>query len=86
MIKKEGKIIEELAELRHNQMRSWTRSLFVMLNDFKQQGKTIDDFGTELLRLCKDNWEDYDKIPDKLKNQSRVFAFAVLDTVNKYNK
>jgi len=79
-------LIEELAKLRHDQMRSWTRNIFVMLNNFRYEGKTLDDFGTELLTLCKDNFEDYDKIPDELKKQSRVFGLAVLDLVNKYAK
>ena len=77
-------LIEELAKLRHNQMRSWTRNIFVLMNNFKQEGKTLEDFGTEMLKLCKDNWEDYDKLPEDLKKQSRVFGIAVLDIVNKH--
>ena len=77
-------LIEELAKLRHNQMRSWTRNIFVLMNNFKQEGKTLEDFGTEMLTLCKDNFEDYDQIPDELKKQSRVFALAVVDIVNKH--
>jgi hypothetical protein len=82
--KRNPELIEELARLRHNQMRSWSRHFFVMLNNFKYEGKSLDDFGTEMLTLCKDNWEEYDKLPEELKKQSRTFALAVLDIVNKH--
>lgn len=85
-IVKDAALIEELAKLRHDQMRSWTRSIFVMLNDAKQNGKTLDDFGTEMLKLCKDNWVEYNELDDKLKNQSRTFALAVLDIVGKHRQ
>lgn len=78
-------LIEELAELRHNQMRGWSKSLFKVLNDYQYQGKNLDDFGMEMMKLCKDNWVDYDKVPEPLKTQSRVFAFAVIDLLRKYS-
>ncbi len=77
-------LIEELAELRHNQMRAWSKALFKVLNDYQYQGKNLDDFGMEMMKLCKDNWVDYDKVPEPLKTQSRVFAFAVIDIIKKH--
>ena len=78
-------LIEELAELRHNQMRAWSQSLFKILNEYQYNGRNLDEFGTEMLKLCKDNWVDYDKVPEELKIQSRVFAYAVIDLVRKYS-
>jgi hypothetical protein len=78
-------LIEELAALRHNQMRGWSTSLFKVLNEYQYNGKNLDEFGMEMMKLCKENWVDYDKVPEGLKEQSRVFAFAVLDILKKYD-
>jgi hypothetical protein len=80
------RLIEELAKLRHDQMRSWSRNFFVMLNNFKYEGKSLDDFGTEMLKLCKDNWVEYHELPEELKKQSRTFAMAVLQIVDKHSQ
>jgi hypothetical protein len=77
-------LIEELAELSHNQKRAFTKSLFKLLNDFQYNHKSLDEFGEEMLKLSKDNWPDYRMVPEELKNQSRIFAFAVVDIINKH--
>lgn len=78
-------LIEELAQLRHNQMRGWSQSLFKILSEYQYNGRSLDDFGAEMFKLCKDNWVDYDKVPEELKVQSRVFSYAVIDLVKKYS-
>lgn len=77
-------LIEELAELSHNQKRGFTKALFKILNDFQYNHKSLDEFGEEMLKLCSDNWVDYKMVPEELKTQSRIFAFAVIDIVQKY--
>jgi hypothetical protein len=77
-------LIEELAELSHNQKRAFTKSLFKLLNDFQYNHKSLDEFGEEMLKLSKDNWPDYRMVPEELKAQSRIFAYAVIDAVNKH--
>jgi len=79
------RLIEELAKLRHDQMRSWSSKFFIMMNNFKQEGKTLDDFGNAMMELCSENWKDYDELEDEYKRQSRTFALAVIDIVNKHN-
>ena len=76
--------IEEIAELSHNQKRAFTKSLFKILNDFQYNHKSLDEFGEEMLKLSSDNWVDYKFVPEELKNQSRIFAFAVVDIMNKH--
>ena len=78
-------LIEELAELRHNQMRAWSQSLFKILNEYEYNDRSLHDFGKEMLKLCRDNWVDYDKVPEEMKIQSRVFAYAVIDLLRKYS-
>jgi hypothetical protein len=78
-------LIEELAALRHNQIRGWSTALFKILNEYQYNGKNLDEFGMEMMKLCKQNWVDYDKVPEELKLQSRVFAFAVIDILKKYD-
>lgn len=78
-------LIEELAKLRHDQMRGWSQALFKILNEYQYNGRSLDDFGTEMLKLCKDNWVDYDKVPEEMKVQSRTFAYAVVDILKKYS-
>ena len=78
-------LIEELAQLRHNQMRGWSKELFKILNEYQYNGRNLDEFGAEMLKLCKDNWVDYDKVPEPYKQQSRTFAYAVIDIVKKYS-
>ena len=78
-------LIEELAELRHNQMRAWSQSLFKILNEYEYNDRSLHDFGKEMLNLCRDNWVDYDKVPEEMKIQSRVFAYAVIDLLRKYS-
>lgn len=85
IIKKNDGLIEELAELRHNQLRAWTRNLFAKLNEFKYEGKSLDDFGAEMMTLCKYNWEDYKKLSEDQKKVDRLFAFAVVDIVKKHS-
>ena len=77
-------LIEELAELSHNQKRAFTKSFFKILNEYKYEGKNLDDFGTKMLEITKDNWPDYKMVPEPLKTQSRIFAYAVVDIVNKH--
>ena len=77
-------LIEELAELSHNQKRAFTKSLFKLLNDFQYNHKSLDEFGEEMLKLSKDNWPDYRMVPEELKNQSRIFALAIVDILNKH--
>lgn len=79
-------LIEELAQLRHNQIRGWSRALFEILNEYQYNGRSIDDFGSEMLKLCKDNWVEYDAVPEALKIQSRTFAYAVVDILRKYDR
>lgn len=55
-----------------------------MLNEFKYEGKTLDDFGAEMLKLCKYNWEDYSKLPEDMKKTDRIFAFAVVNILKKH--
>ena len=78
------RLIEELAKLRHDQIRSWSRNFFLMANNFHQEDKSLKDFGDAIMELCKDNWKEYDELEDELKKQSRTFALAVLDIVNKH--
>jgi hypothetical protein len=78
-------MIEELAQLRHNQIRGWSTALFKILNEYQYNGKNLDEFGMEMMKLCKQNWVDYDKVPEELKLQSRVFAYAVIDILKKYD-
>jgi hypothetical protein len=79
-------LIEELAQLRHNQIRGWSRALFEILNEYQYNGRSIDDFGSEMLKLCKDNWVEYDAVPEALKVQSRTFSYAVIDILRKYDR
>lgn len=81
-----ARLIEELAKLRHDQMRSWSSKFFLMANNFYQEGKTMKDFGEALREVCSENWKDYDELEDEYKKQSRTFALAVIDIVNKHNK
>jgi hypothetical protein len=78
-------LIEELAELRHNQMRGWSTALFKVLNKYQYNGRSLDEFGREMLKLTDGNWVDYDKVPEELKHQSRTFAYAVIDILRKYS-
>ena len=78
-------LIEELAELRHNQMRGWSKELFRILNEYDYNKRSLKEFGKEMNRLCEGNWMDYDKVPEELKIQSRTFAYAVIDIVKKYS-
>lgn len=77
-------MIEELAKLRHNQMRAWTKNMFSLLSKFQYEHKSLDDFVTEMLKLLSDNWVEYEQVPENLKEQSRVTAYAVIDIINKY--
>lgn len=79
-------LIEELAELRHNQMRSWSEKFINLIVKFKEEGKTLKDLEDEMWKLCGNNSIDYKFLSDVYKGQSRVFAFAVIDIVRKYNK
>lgn len=79
------RLIEDLAELRHNQIRGWSRALFEVLNEYQYNGRSLDDFMSEMLKLCKNNWVDYDKLDPALKIQSRTFAYAIIDIIKKYN-
>lgn len=78
-------MIEELAKLRHNQMRAWSRNIIQILNQNQLDGKSLEDFGAEIIDLMQHNWVDYEKVPEELKVQSRIFAYAVLDILKKYS-
>ena len=78
-------LIEDLAELRHNQVRAWSTALFRVLNEYQYNKRSLDEFGKEMLKLCSDNWMDYDKVPEEYKQQSRTFAYAVIDLLKKYS-
>lgn len=79
-------LIEELAELRHNQMRAWSKEMVKLLSKFQYEHKNLDEFADEMLKLCSNNWVDYPMVPEELKTQSRIFAFAVVDILRKYYK
>lgn len=74
-------LIEELAELRHNQMRSWSKSVI----DLAFSCSNLEEFQDKMSKLCGNNWKDYNKLEDVYKGQSRVFAFAVYDIIRKYS-
>ncbi len=76
--------IEEIAELSHNQKKGFTKSFFKILDEYNYDHKSLDEFHTKMLDICKDNWPDYKMLPEELKNQSRIFAFAVVDIMNKH--
>jgi hypothetical protein len=78
-------LIEDLAELRHNQMRAWSTSLMKVLNEYQYNDRSLYEFGKEMLKLTDGNWVDYDKVPEELKHQSRTFAYAVIDILRKYS-
>lgn len=79
-------LIEELAELRHNQMRSWSREMIKLLSKYQYEHKNLDDYADEVNKLCGNNWRDYDKLDDIYKAQSRIFALAIVDIIRKYYK
>ena len=79
------RMIEELAALRHSQMRAWSTSLIQALTKANEDKQSIKDFMADMLKLSSHNYMDYDRLPEDLKIQSRVFAYAVLDIVNKYS-
>lgn len=55
-------LIEDLAKLRHNQMRSWSRNIVQILNQNQLDGKSLEAFGTEMIDLMKYNWLDYENL------------------------
>ena len=73
-------LIEELAELRHNQMRSWSKGVI----DLAFSCSNLDEFRAKMGGLCGNNMKDYKYLEDVFKGQSRVFAFAVVDIINKH--
>lgn len=73
-------LIEELAELRHNQMRAWSKGVVDLAFDCRN----LEEFQNKMGNLCGNNWKDYNKLEDVYKGQSRVFAFAVIDIINKH--
>jgi len=66
---------EELAELEHKQLESWTRCI---LEEWVRCEGFADGFLSRLERKWTENWKPYSELPEEDKDKSRVWANKVL--------
>lgn len=78
------KLVEELARIRHEQVRSWTRHMFIQLNKVQMNKGTLDDFGKQLNALCKDMWHEFDQAPNHVREANINWAENILKVIRRY--
>lgn len=78
------KLVEELARIRHDQVRSWTRHLFIQLNEVHQKKGTLDDFFKQMNNLCRDMWSEYEDAPNHVIEANVNWAENILKVVRQY--
>jgi hypothetical protein len=78
------KLVDALARIRHEQVRSWTRHMFIQVNEIQSKKGTIDDLGRQLNALCKDIWEDFDKAQPHVREANINWAENILKVIRGY--
>lgn len=68
-------LLEELAELEHNQWISWTKALV------KKHDK---DLLLDITSKWKRNWKPYKDLTEKEKGKDRVWARKVINIIERY--
>jgi len=78
-------LLEELAELEHEQWRNWTKYI---ANDWIKNGKA--DWSPESAWIDKQyekwrkNWKPYQDLTEKEKAKDRIWARKVLHIIERY--
>lgn len=67
------KIIEELAELEHEQWEEWSKDI-----------SEKENLSKDRLNRWKKYWVNYDKLDEDVKEDDRKWAEKVLKIINKY--
>lgn len=84
----EGDIIEALAELEHEQWSQWSDNLWSELRDIRRDLDEALDEKTAIAKIdnryrrWKANWIPYKDLPEKVKEQDRIWAKKVLARVD----
>lgn len=70
MLKVSSKLLEELAEIEHEQWMGWSKSVASEVSEERQ-------------KRWKKLWVPYDKLSEEMKEEDRIFARKVLEKVEK---
>ena len=67
------KIIEELAELEHQQWKEWSKDI-----------AEKEDISAERIKRWKKFWVPYKKLSEEIKEEDRKWAKKIFKIINKY--
>lgn len=81
-MKDKEELIEELAELEHEQWMEWSKSVIdeIMGGPMKTKAEMRDDIHELHLRWLK-CWKPYPELPEKAKEKDREWAKKVIEIV-----
>ena len=78
------KLVDALARIRHEQVRSWMRHFIIQMVEVKSKNGTIEDLHTQILNLTKGMWDDFNDAPVHVREANINWAENILKVVRGY--